>query len=43
MFSTIGAPHKWVTRCSAIAAKIGAGSTRRRQTCVPATAVTAQV
>ena len=43
MLSTIGAPHMCVTRCSAISAKIGAGSTRRRQTCVPPTAVTAQV
>ena len=36
MFSTIGAPQRCVTWCSAIAAKILAGSTRRRQTCVPA-------
>jgi len=43
MLSTTGAPHRWLTPCSAIAAKIGAGSTRRRQTCVPATAVTPQV
>src|SRR5215475_4219596 len=40
---TIGAPQRWVTWCSAIAAKIGAGLARRRQTWVPATAVTAQV
>ena len=42
MFITIGAPHRCVTPCSAIAAKIAAASTRRRQTCVPASAVTVQ-
>ena len=38
MFKTTGAPQRCVTLCSAIAAKIGAGSTRRKQICVPATA-----
>src|SRR5205823_4339933 len=42
MLSTIGAPHMCVTRCSRIAAKIRAGSTRRRHTCVPPAAVTDQ-
>ena len=41
--STTGAPHIWVTSCSWIAGKISAGSTRRRQTCVPPASVTAQV
>jgi hypothetical protein len=40
---TTGAPHMWVTRWRAMAGKISAGSTRRRQTWVPPTAVTAQV
>src|SRR5204862_5836970 len=40
---TMGAPHMWVTPCRAMAGKISAGSTRRRQTCVPPTAVTAHV
>ena len=40
---TIGAPHMCVTPWRAMAGKISAGSTRRRQTCVPPTAVTAQV
>ena len=40
---TIGAPHKWLTLCSAIAVKMGAASVRRRQTCVPACSVTVQV
>jgi hypothetical protein len=33
----------WVTRFSAIASKMRAGSTLRRHTCVPAAAVTAHV
>ncbi len=41
--STTGAPHMWVTRCSAIDAKTRAGSTLRRQTWVAQAAVTAQV
>ena len=40
MLRTVGAPTMLVTRCSAISRKISAGSTRRRQTCVPAMAVT---
>ena len=40
MLSTVGAPTMLVTRCSAISRKISAGSTRRRQTCAPAIAVT---
>ena len=36
-------PHRWVTPCSAIIGKISLGSTLRRQTCVPAAAVTPQV
>ena len=43
MVSTTGAAHMCVTPCSATAAKIAAGSTRRRQTCVPPCKVTAQV
>ena len=43
MFMTIGAPHRCVTLCSAIAAKTAAASIRRRQTWVPACSVTAQV
>jgi hypothetical protein len=39
---TIGAPQRWVTPCSAIAAMIAPASTRRRQTWVPASAVTVQ-
>ncbi len=42
MLSTIGAPQKWVTPCVAMASKMAAASTRRRQTCVPASAVTVQ-
>ena len=34
---TIGAPHRCVTLCSAIASYIAAARTWRRQTCVPAT------
>jgi hypothetical protein len=43
MFITIGAPHRCVTSCSAIASKIAAASTLRRQTWVPACKVTPQV
>jgi len=43
MVITIGAPHMWVTPWRAMAGKISAGSTRRRQTWVPPTAVTAHV
>ena len=43
MLSTIGAPHRWVTPACSISGKITAGSTLRRQTWVPPTAVTAQV
>ena len=43
MVITTGAPHMWVTRCRAIAGKMSAGSTRRRQTWVPPTAVVAHV
>ena len=43
MVSTTGAAHMCVTPCSATAAKIAAGSTRRRQTWVPPCKVTAQV
>ena len=39
----IGAPHMWVTPWRAMAGKISAGSTRRRHTWVPPTAVTAHV
>ena len=42
MLSTVGAPHIWVTPCSTIIGKISAGSTLRRQTCVPPIAVTDQ-
>ena len=34
---TIGAPHRCVTLCVAIASYIAAARTARRQTCVPAT------
>jgi hypothetical protein len=42
MASTIGAPHRCVTPCSEISRKICAGSTFRKQTCVPPAATTAQ-
>ena len=43
MLMTIGAPHRWVTPCSRDAPRRScAGSTRRRQTWVPACSVTAQ-
>ncbi len=32
---TIGAPHKWVTLCSARDSQIGSAITRLKQTCVP--------
>src|SRR5574341_989343 len=38
--STVGAPHMCVTPCSTIIGKMSAGSTARRQTCVPAIATT---
>jgi hypothetical protein len=41
MVSTVGAPHMWVTRCWAMRRNTSGGSTRRRQTWVPPTAVTA--
>ncbi len=40
MLSTVGAPHMCVTPCSTIIGKISAGSTLRRQMCVPPIAVT---
>ena len=40
MVSTVGAPHMCVTPCSTIIGKISAGSTARRQTCVPHIATT---
>ena len=39
---TMGAPHMWVTPWSAMASYIPLGVTARRQTCVPAIAVTVQ-
>src|SRR6476620_2816808 len=41
IFSTIGAPQRWVTRCSAISRNICAGSTLRRHIWVPPAATTA--
>ena len=41
--STTGAPQRCVTPWRRISRKISAGSTFRRQTCVPPTAVTAHV
>src|SRR3989475_2065155 len=38
--STVGAPHIWVTPCSAIRRKTSGGSTLRRHTWGPAIAVT---
>ncbi len=35
---TMGAPHRCVTLCSAIASNTGLARTWRRHTCVPATA-----
>src|ERR1700761_1044247 len=35
---TMGAPHRWVTPCSASASKIAPARTHLRQTWVPATA-----
>ena len=40
---TVGAPLKWVTPSLPSSAQMRAGSTLRRQTCRPPTAVTAQV
>jgi hypothetical protein len=42
MERTVGAPHMCVTPCSTIIGKTTAGSTARRHTCVPPTAVTDQ-
>ena len=42
MPSTVGAPHIWVTPCSTMSSKMRLGSTARRQTWVPAIAVTDQ-
>ena len=39
---TTGAPQRCVTPCSPIARSIAPASTRRRQTCVPPSAVTVQ-
>ena len=41
--STVGAAHSQLTRSSLISPKVVAGSTLRRQTWVPAAAVTVQV
>ncbi len=41
--STVGAAHSQPTCSSLISSKTVAGSTLRRQTCVPAAAVTVQV
>ena len=43
VISTVGAAHSQLTCSSLISPKIVAGSTLRRQTCVPAAAVTVQV
>ena len=43
MVSTVGAALKWVTPSSRSSCQIRSGSTLRRQTWVPPTAVTAQV
>ena len=43
VISTVGAAHSRVTFSSLISPKMVAGSTLRRQTCVPAAAVTVQV
>src|SRR5262245_65925771 len=43
MLSTVGAPHIWVTPCSAIIGKISAGSNLRRQTWVQTIATNDQV
>ena len=42
MDRTIGAPPKWLMRCSATASKIAVGATCRMQTAVPATMAKAQ-
>ena len=39
---TIGAPHRCVTLCSAMAAYIASARTQRRHTCVPVTADSVQ-
>jgi hypothetical protein len=39
--TTVGAPLRWVTPCSRISDQITSPRTSRRQTCVPAIAVTA--
>ena len=39
---TTGAPHRCVTPSESSSPRIAAASTRRRQTCVPASAVTVQ-
>src|SRR3954465_14878611 len=38
---TVGAPHRWVTPSAAMRRYTSAGSTRRKHTCVPPTAVPA--
>ena len=43
VISTVGAAHSRVTFSSLISPKMVAASTVRRQTCVPAAAVTVQV
>ena len=39
---TMGAPHRCVTLCSAMASKMAFARTQRRHTCVPATAESVQ-
>ena len=39
--TTVGAPFRWVTRCSRISRQITSPRTSRRQTWVPPIAVTA--
>ena len=40
--TTVGAPLRWVTRCSPMSAQIASPRTSRRQTWVPPIAVIAQ-
>ena len=43
VLSTVGAPHMWSMPSLSISDHIASPRTARRQTCVPAAAVTAQV